>query len=236
VNADLARLYGLAGEFPEDQLVPVTLPESSARRGLLGTAAFLATNAIATRSSPTVRGVFVRERLLCQEVPPPPDNVTSDLRAAAGAEGPRTMRQRLAQHATDRACANCHRFFDPIGLPLEQFDALGAHRTSDDGLPLDVVGALDGVRVEGLAGVAAALRAHPRAPVCLTEQLYRYGIGHEPTKAERPLVDALAAAFAKGKRDLQELLIEIVASDGFRTVGAPAPLAKNANQDEDQEP
>ena len=112
VNAELANLYGLTPPSGPG-FEPVTLPSTSPRRGFLGHAGFLALHSISTRSSPTRRGVFIQTKLLCAKIPPPPNDVGKIPDPSPDAK---TMRQRLALHTAEPACAGCHAKFDPIGL------------------------------------------------------------------------------------------------------------------------
>jgi hypothetical protein len=219
VNRDLARLYGVA-DPGATAFAKVTLPEGGARGGLLTLAAPLTLNALAVRTSPTLRGVFIRERILCQEIPRPPAEVSTELPMAAATEAT-TMRQRLERHRSDPSCAGCHAFFDPIGLSLEHFDAIGAYRATDAGHALDVRGTLDGEPYDGARALGALLRRDPRVADCLARQLYQFAVGHALTKGEEPLMAGLQQRFAAGGRRVLELLVEIAGSDGFRFVSAP---------------
>ena len=144
VNSELATLYGLPAPSGGD-FTKVALPKQGMRSGLLGQGSFLALNAHADSTSPTRRGKFIREVLLCQAIPPPPPNVKTTLPEDPAGQAPRTMRQKLAQHRSVAACASCHARMDPIGLGLENFDAIGAYRSTDVGQPIDASGDLDGV-------------------------------------------------------------------------------------------
>ena len=133
VNAELATLYGVeAPGATAISFVPVELPDDGARAGLLTLGAFLAMNAHPTETSPTLRGKYVRERVLCELVPPPPPDVETDIEPADPTM-PRTLRERLEQHRTNPACAACHASIDPPGFLFEDFDSIGAVRTHDNG-------------------------------------------------------------------------------------------------------
>ena len=105
----------------------VPFPAGSERAGLLGQALFLALTAKPEDSSPTARGLFVREQFLCQHVPDPPAGVNTNLPPVTEAK-PQTNRDRMSEHATNPSCATCHKLIDPIGFGLERFDAVGARR------------------------------------------------------------------------------------------------------------
>jgi len=219
VDAELAALYGLEG-VSGPEFVPVELPADQPRVGLLGHASILASNSHPTSTSPTRRGKFVREVLLCQAVPPPPPNVVTSLPEDAG-DGPRTMREKLRVHAEDPACAACHASMDPIGLALEHFDGIGAFRTTDADQPIDASGELDGVAFEDARGLAAAVAAHPELATCVARHAYRYAQGHLEGKGEEALVQALGQRFASDGYRLRQLLLAIVSSEAFRIAADP---------------
>jgi len=212
INDDLGRLYNLGGTQGAS-MVRVELPAQGPRAGVLTTAGFLALNAHAAATSPTLRGRFVRQYLLCQEIPPPPPGVLTSIPESTG---PRTLRQRLSQHVTDSTCAGCHNLMDPIGFGLEHFDALGVYRTTDNGLPVDATGEVDGVSFRNARGLATALRNHPRVGPCVSRQLFRYATAHKETDAEAAGLRALATQFQTDGHRLRALVVALVASDGFR--------------------
>ena len=219
VNAELATLYGLPG-VTGTALVPATLPDTGVREGLLGTAAFLARNARTDRTSPTLRGRFVREQLLCEPIQPPPANVAATFDAPGAAMAGQTLRQRLVQHMSDAACSSCHALMDPLGFAFEHFDALGAYRANEGGHPIDDTGTVDGQAFTGPRELAATLRGMPAVTGCLTRQIYRYATGHLETGGEAPvLVDVGARAQAAGNAFV-DYLRAIAESDGFRYAGS----------------
>jgi hypothetical protein len=125
VSQELAKIYGVTAPAKDFERVP--FPADSGRAGLLGEGLFLALTAKPDDSSPTARGLFVREQFLCQHVPDPPPGVNTNLPAVTEAH-PQTNRDRMTEHATNPACASCHKLIDPIGFGLEKFDAVGARR------------------------------------------------------------------------------------------------------------
>ena len=144
VNAELAGLYGVPAPAGTG-FAPATLPDAGPRAGYLGQGSFLALNAHANTTSPTYRGKFIREMLMCQSIPPPPMNVPPLPPDMAGA-APQTMRQKLAIHRAVEPCKTCHTLMDPIGLAFENFDGVGAFRTMDAGQVIDASGDLDDAR------------------------------------------------------------------------------------------
>jgi hypothetical protein len=216
VNADLAALYGVAapGGAGFDKVV---LPAAQKRRGFLGHAGFNASFAHASTTSPTLRGKFVRERLLCQSIPSPPGNVVQNLPSDAEAK---TMRDKLLVHQKDPSCAGCHALMDDIGFALENYDPIGAFRTKDDGVDIDASSAADDIGAfDGAAALGSLLRARADVGTCIVKNLFRAATGHVETAGERGKIDALSASFASHGHRLQDLLVELVASDAFRIVG-----------------
>jgi hypothetical protein len=221
VNDELSSLYGLPAAGAGFH--PVTLPADGARAGLLGFGGILALNAHVTITSPTRRGKFVRERLLCQIIPPPPANVDADLERNAMTGAPAaTMRQRLEAHRDNAACRSCHQMMDPVGLGLENFDAVGAFRTTDRGLPIDTSGQLDAATFDGPRALATLLRNSPDTATCLARQVYRYATGHVETSGEDIVMAAITSAVQKRGYLWSALLAEVAASDGFRFLSPPS--------------
>ncbi len=143
VNSELAQLYGLdTAGLGSGAFEVRSLPADGPRIGILGKAGFLSQFANQKEGSPTLRGKFMRDALMCTPIPPPPGNVALEL-PEPPADKPLTKRQRLEIHRTKPACAGCHSYMDPLGLPLETFDAIGRFRTTDHGLPIDPSGEFD---------------------------------------------------------------------------------------------
>jgi hypothetical protein len=173
VNDRLARHYGLPAAGAELQRASLG---STPRRGLLGQGSFLLVTSQPERTSPVKRGAWVLEQILCAPPPPPPPNVEAFTPPRAG-DGT-TLRQRLERHRQSPECAACHRLIDPIGLGLETFDGIGAHRTTDNGKPVDATGELpDGTRFSGPVELAAALARDPRFATCAAEHMLTYAVG-----------------------------------------------------------
>ena len=228
LDAPLAALYGveLPAGLSESERFWVDLPSEQARGGLIGRAGPLSLFAHATVTSPTYRGRFVRSGLLCQDVPPPPEGVVTELEEVSEGEA-QTMRQRLEQHAQDPVCASCHNLMDPLGYPLERFDPIGRWRMSDHGLPIDSSGDLDGVSVDGARELAQAVADSPYYADCMTRRLYRYAVGHLETDGEMSLIAELTDRFVnEGNYRIKSLIIELIMSDGFRRLKAPTQLGE----------
>jgi hypothetical protein len=223
VTKDLAALYGLPTTgLSSTALTATTLPADGLRAGLLTTAGFLSLYANQEEGSPTQRGKFIRETILCTPIPLPPPNVSTVLPdPPAGVVY--TKRQRLATHQSVASCAVCHKMMDPLGLTLENFDAIGKYRSTDQGQPIDVSGDLDGTSFSGPVELGQTLAGQPAVADCLVRNMYRYGTGHVDTATEQPVLDALKSTFRTGGYHVRDLMRDIVSSDGFRFVAAPAP-------------
>jgi hypothetical protein len=212
VSPALAAIYGVSVSGSDVQRVE--LPRGSDRIGVLGKAAFLALNAHASETSPTLRGKYIRERFLCESIPAPPPNVVPVL-DEPDPNAP-TMRDRLKRHASDAACSSCHRQMDPLGLSLEHFDAIGRFRDDDHGHALDVSGNLDGKTFAGPVELSALLRDDPRTAACIARQLYRYATAHVESEREEQQIAWLVKTFQDSGHDFSALLRAVVQSDGFR--------------------
>jgi hypothetical protein len=212
VNKPLAAIYGVPSSATS--LVKIELPDSAKRAGLLSKPAFLALNAHTDETSPTLRGKYIRERVLCESIGAPPPNVVPVL----GEPDPNapTMRDRLKSHAKDTSCNACHSKMDPLGLALEHFDAIGRYRADDHGHALDTTGDLDGEKFDGALELGALLHDDPRTAECVARQLYRYATAHVETDGEAGQIDALIAGFTASGHDFRALVAQVVQSDGFR--------------------
>jgi hypothetical protein len=214
VNTDLANLYGLMSSSP-DALQPAQLPADGPRAGILTTGALLTLNNRPNRTSPTIRGLFIRQRLRCGTVPPPPAGIPPLSEDNSGP--PKTIREKLEAHRANPTCAACHRSMDPIGLGMEDFDQYGRHRTVyDTGQAIDDGGDLDGKTFNGARQLGALLAKDERMTSCMVTQFYRYSASRLETSTEELILDNLDQAFAKNGYQLKPLLLELVGSDGFR--------------------
>jgi len=192
-------------------------PNSSPRIGLLTQVSFLAANSHAVRSSPTLRGQALRERFLCQLVPDPPPNV--DFSLLEEAENAETARERLEVHNTNPSCAGCHLITDPMGLSLENFDGAGRFRETENGAELDITGELDGVFYSDIAGLASAVRNHPKLPSCLVNRLFAYGTGGPVSmRFDQHSLQTLENRFIANGYRLTALMRDLASSEAFYTV------------------
>jgi hypothetical protein len=213
-NQDLASLYGLP-PTTSTTLAPATLAADGPRAGILTTGALLTLNNRPNRTSPTIRGLFIRQRLLCGTVPPPPPGIPPIMENDAGA--PKTIREKLEQHRTNPACAACHASMDPIGLGMEDFDQYGRFRsTYDTGQAVDSNGDVDGVTFNGAKQLGELLSNDERVTACLVKQLYRYGSARLEAETEEAVLQSLDDQFKNAGYQLRPLLLALVGSDGFR--------------------
>lgn len=217
----LGLVYRLPVSVPEGVWEPYQLAGGDPRVGIQGQLSFLALNSHPGRSSPTLRGKAVRNMLLCQEVPDPPPDV--DFSGFNDPNSPnKTARERLSAHATNAACAGCHRITDPIGLALENFDGAGQFRLTEDGAQIDASGDLDGINYTDSAGLGLALRDNPATTKCLVNRLYAYASG-ESLGSNKEWMNYLEESFASDNYRVMALLKRIANSHTFYAVRPPDP-------------
>lgn len=220
INRPLAALYGVPFTF-ESEWVPYEFPADSGRSGVLTQATFLSAFAHPARSSPTLRGVGLREAFMCDPTPDPPPDVDFSLVNAANNPSLKTLRQKLLAHAEDESCASCHVRTDPIGLALEQFDGIGARRELENGAPIDVSAKLGKKSFIGAQGLAFVLRDDPKIPACLVRNIYAYGSGEDGEEMDPERWTSASEAFAKSGYRVRPLLKHAVSSSSFYAFSAP---------------
>jgi hypothetical protein len=214
VDATLAPIYGVPA--PASGFTQLTLGLESGRAGILGQAAVVAGHSGADHTSPTRRGLFILQSLLCQTPSPPPDGVVTILEVDPNL----TTRQKMELATSSEPCASCHRLVDPLGFALEHLDPIGQYRATENGLAIDTTGTLDGMAFDGVAQLGAALRQNPRALRCLTSNFYRDANGREDAAADSALIEALGERLASQGYVWRDLVAEFIVSDAFRS--APA--------------
>jgi hypothetical protein len=215
VDATLAPLYG--GTAPAADFEAQAMPDP--RFGLLTQPALLALLSHSNQTAPVIRGAFVRERILCDAVPPPPPNVN----AIAPDPNPNaTTRERFRQHTLQAVCSSCHRLIDGIGFGFERYDQLGRYRAEENGLEVDESGELVALPEESLNGpfvgaseLAARVAASTSARDCLATNWFRYSFGRQEAPEDVCSLDQLKARFAGANGDLKELLVGLTQTDAF---------------------
>ena len=215
LNERLARHYGVPNVYGSRfRRVAVT---DDARRGILGHGSILALTSHAERTSPVVRGKWVLENLLGTPPPPPPPDVPP-LKENESGQKPKTMRELMSQHRASPACAACHRLMDPIGFALENFDAVGAWRTSEPGGPIDASAELpDGARVDGVAALREAIVRRPDVfTTTMTEKLLTYGLGRGLSYRDMPAVRGIVREAAAHDYRFSSIVLGIVGSRPFQ--------------------
>jgi hypothetical protein len=203
------------------------VPAGAERGGLLTLGAVLGTHAHSNESSPVRRGVFVRQRLLCQSLPPPPPNIDT---TPPGLDARLTTRERFASHSSDPACGQCHQYIDALGFGFERYDGVGAYRTEEAGRPIDATGQLRGIEkltadtttaFDGPLRLGALLADSPNAQACLPRQLFRYVRGGENGDADACAIKKLQEGFSQGGLNIRQLLIDTVKQKSFLTRSGP---------------
>lgn len=216
VNPRLAAIYGVPAPV-EGDFGYTLLPDDGGRVGLLGQVSFLAHEAHPVGSSATLRGAAIRKRLLCHNIPPPPADVDTSIPEPSGTAP--TLRDRVAEHLENPACAGCHKLTDPIGLGLENFDGIGRWRDDDNGTRIDASGDIDAAPFAGPRELAYVLRDHEDLPGCFVRTLSRYASGHVEASGEQAWLDLLSERFAVHGYQVEPLILELVMSPLFRQPG-----------------
>jgi Protein of unknown function (DUF1592)/Protein of unknown function (DUF1588)/Protein of unknown function (DUF1587)/Protein of unknown function (DUF1585)/Protein of unknown function (DUF1595) len=222
VNERLAKHYGIPNVYgPQFRRVALP-PELQMRRGLLGKGAMLTATSSAARTSPVMRGKWFLTTFLGIEPPQPPPGVDTSLKIAAtdaaGNTKTPTMRQILDVHHTAIGCATCHKSFEPMGLALENFDAVGAWRTLDEGQPVDASGVLvDGTKLTGVGSLRDVMvRYQGQFARVVTEKLLTYGLGRGLEYGDMPLVRSIVKDSESTTFRFSSIILGIVKSPAFQ--------------------
>ena len=217
VNERLARHYG----FPDvagSNFRRVRYPDDT-RRGILGHGSVLVLTSMANRTSPVLRGKWVMEVLMGTPPPPPPPNVP-DLEETERAKGGRmlTTRERLQLHTEDPTCNACHRFMDPIGLALDNYDVTGKWRLRENGVPLDTRGDFyDGTPISTPGELVDALLKRPTLLArTFTENLLAYALGRRVKYYDQPAIRAIVGTAAENDYRMSSFILGVVESDAFQ--------------------
>jgi hypothetical protein len=217
LNKPLAKFYGIDRNVTSADRVELVEGASAFNRGgALRLGSVLTTTSAPLRTSPVKRGDWILRRILGTPTPPPPadaGNIAADDRTFNGL----TLREKLAEHKRDATCANCHLRIDPLGFPLESFDAVGrARATYADGKPVDVTGEFaDKTTIVGPDGLLRYLQEHDKQVVTtLAKKMIGYALGRTVRGSDRALIEAMARA--GGRASVSDLAVTIVTSRQFR--------------------
>jgi mono/diheme cytochrome c family protein len=239
VTPELAKIYELPA--PSEAFGRVEYPEKGDRSGVLGHGSFLTATSKPSETSPTARGLFVREHFLCQSTPPPPPSVNMDLPQMVG-DRPLTNKERLAAHLSSPSCAACHRLIDTIGFGFEKYNAIGGHQQvmkvsitaaptfTEQGirvkppapkvfeLPLDTKGYVLGIKnseFSNPAELGRILAGNGQCQMCIVKQVFRYAMGRRESSADHVALDQIFEVFSKSGFHFRDLLVATVAATEF---------------------
>lgn len=221
VNSRLADLYGIPNVYGS-HFRRVTLADER-RHGVLGQGSVLMVTSYPDRTSPVLRGKWVLENLLGAPPPPPPADVPALGERAK--DKPTTVRQRLEQHRQNAQCASCHARMDPLGFPLENYDAIGRWRETEDEVPVDSKATLpDGSTVDGPVGFRKALLArHEEFVTNVVEKLMTYALGRGVEYYDAPAVRQIVRETAARDYRWSDIVLGIVKSVPFQLRRTPQP-------------
>lgn len=217
LNEVLANWYGIEGVKGND-LQKVSLPAGSPRGSILAHASFLLVTSNPTRTSPVKRGLFVLENLLGAPAPPPPPNVP-ELEAVRERGKKLSMRELMEIHRAEPLCASCHARMDPLGLALEEFDALGRWRNEEGGEPIDTAGRLiTGEKFANVRELSQVLATERKADfyACLTEKLLTYALGRGVEYYDAPAIDRIVEQLDHDAGHIRTMIYGVVESVPFQ--------------------
>jgi hypothetical protein len=222
LNEQLARHYGIPGVYGSHFRRVILTDEN--RFGLLGKASVLAVTSYTTRTAPTIRGKWVLENILAAP-PPAPPAVVPALELSNKGDKPLSVRQMLEAHRANPACASCHARMDPLGLSLENFDAIGQWRSTDAGQAIDASGVLlDGTKVNGPRELRQALMAQKTQFVgTVTGKLLTYALGRGLEYYDAPTVRAIDRSSAADDYRWSSVIRGFVKSAAFQMKTAATP-------------
>lgn len=220
LNERLAKHYGVPHVYGS-RFRRVPVDDSYHRGGLLRQGSILTVTSYATRTSPVIRGHWVLQNLVGTPPPPPPPNVPALSENTVSSQ--LSIRDRLAQHRADAACASCHQQMDPVGFSLENFDGVGRWREIEEGQAIDATGRLlEGNAFIGVSGLEDAILQRPELFVrTLTEKLFTFGLGRGVESDDAPAIRKIVRAARDDHYRLSRLIIGIVNSPPFQMRTAP---------------
>ena len=232
VNERLAGHYGIPGvSGPEFRKVKYI---DNRRSGLLGQASILTLTSHANRTSPVLRGKWVMEVLIGSPPPPPPPNVPDLEKTAEAKEGRLlTTRERMEMHRDNPSCRSCHRFMDPIGLALDNFDVTGQWRVRENGADVDSRGDFyDGTKISNLSELQKVLLKRPIPMIrSFTQNLMAYAVGRRMEFYDGPAIRRIVADVQPTNYRMQDVIWGVVKSDAFRMKKTPIIQADASSQD-----
>ena len=215
LNERLAKHYGIPHVYGS-HFRRVKIGRDEMRGGLLRQGSVLTVTSYATRTSPVIRGKWILENILGTTPPPPPANVPTlkDNTISSSL----SVRERLAEHRRNVACAGCHKLMDPVGFSLENYDAVGRWRTIEEGRPVDATGGLpDGSQFAGVAGLEQALLKRPELFVgTLTEKLLTFALGRGVESSDAPAVRRIVRDAREMDYRFSALIVGIATSTPFQ--------------------
>jgi hypothetical protein len=232
MNESLARYYQIPG-ISGEKFQKVSL-KGHKRMGILTHASVLAVTSNPTRTSPVKRGKWILDNILGTPPPPAPPGVPE----LEKGELTGTLREQLEQHRANPSCAACHKQMDPIGLALENYDAVGRWRTDERGTPIDASGELPtGEVIKNPADLIRLIREKKSEQFArtLTEKLMTYAIGRGIEYYDRCAIDKILSETSKNDYRFKDLLLAIIYSDPFQRKGtkniddATDPISKINN-------
>ena len=216
VNERLARHYGIPDIYgPQFRRVQLG-EDQDVRRGLIGKGALLTITSEAARTSPVKRGAWFLETFLNVSPPDPPPGVETDLSPVDGA-APMSLRARLEAHRQNPTCASCHIIFEPMGMAMENFDAVGSWRTEDAGTPIDPTGTTnDGTQLTGIESLRELTKDNGDLfAQVVTEKLLTYAMGRGVEHEDMPLLRSIVSSAAEEDYRFSSLIMGIVESPAF---------------------
>jgi hypothetical protein len=218
LNGPLRKFYGLPGNTTDTTFTATDMPGED-RVGVVTHPALTALLARPNETNPISRGLFMRETLMCQELPPPPAGVA--IPPLSPVSTTQSTRDRLNQHAESALCASCHNIMDAPGFALENFDEVGRHRTTDGGKPVDTSGTmigagdLSGPFANG-AELLGKLVQSQDVRGCFAQKYLEFATSHALAAEDQCSLDPLKKTFVPSG-DLHDLVTSVATSDSFRS-------------------
>ena len=218
MNEQLASFYGddVTESVSGDELRKVSV-DPTRRAGLLTTGAVMATHAKANQSSPVYRGKFVREQLLCQTLPPPPNDLIIE---PPELDSSKTTREQFEEISADQACASCHNLMNPVGFIFEHYDGAGLWRDTQNGKPIDATAEIinsDLDRVyDGAVDLAGAMAESEQVAQCVALQWMRFSYNRSMGDSDACMIEPINQLFAASGYDIKQLLVELSQTNTFR--------------------